>query len=184
MEKLLNDAQFFKLLLMVDADLAQDAQRAGCARCGAKLHRGNYKRLPRGGPVGDWRYSFCCSRCRRRKTPSSVRFLGRKVYVGVVVVLASAMLHGLNAQRVERLRQVLAIDERTLKRWRSWWLETFVPSSFWKGARARFSPALHELQMPLCLVEAFGVVGCESMSKLLQFLSPITIGAFPGGGDM
>jgi hypothetical protein len=184
MEKILNDARLFKLLLMVDADMAQQAQATGCDYCGEKLHCGNYPRKPRGGPAPDERFSYCCSICRRRKTPPSVIFLGRKVYIGVVVVLVSAMRHGLSAQRVERLRQVLKIDERTLKRWRKWWLETFVASPFWKGARARFSPALCEAHMPLCLVEAFHGEPSENMVRLLQFLAPITIGAFPGGGAM
>ena len=184
MEKLLNDASFFKLLLMVDAERAHQAQAAGCACCGAKLHRGNYPRKPRGGPAGDWRYSFCCSRCRKRKTPPSVRFLGRKVYIGVVVVLASAMMHGLNAQRVGRLSQVLKVDERTLRRWRDGWLETCVASPFWKSARARFMPALCEANLPLSLVEAFRGVVSENMVRLLQFLAPLTSGPFPGGGAM
>jgi hypothetical protein len=38
------------------------------------------------------RFSFCCDRdgCRNRATPPSVRFLGRKVYLGAVVMLISA----------------------------------------------------------------------------------------------
>jgi len=184
MEKLLNDAQLFKLLMLVDADLAQQAQRTGCACCGAKLHRGNYKRKPRGGPVGDWRYSFCCSQCRKRNTPPSVRFLGRKVYIGVVVVLMSAMKHGFNRQRVARLRQELKIDERTLRRWRDWWQTTFSQSPFWKAARARFMPSLCEAHLPLCLVTAFRCDVSENMVRLLQFLAPITISAFSGGGAM
>lgn len=184
MEKVLNGAHFFKLLLMVDIDMAKESQATGCVYCGGKLHWGNYPRKPRGGPAPDERFSFCCSICRRRKTPPSVIFLGRKVYLGVVVVLVGAMMHGLHAKRVERLRQVLGIDERTLGRWRAWWLETFVASPFWKGARARFSPALCEAHMPLCLVETFHGERSENMIRLLQFLAPITIGAFPGGGAM
>ena len=60
----------------------------------------------------------------------SVRFLGRKVYVGVVVVLVSAMMHGLSEGRVKRLWQVLRIDRRTLQHWREWWIRTFVRSDF------------------------------------------------------
>ena len=56
--------------------------------------------------------------CRRRHTPPSVRFLGRRVYVGLVVVLVSAMRHGLTAPRVQRLREQLGIDRQTLERWR------------------------------------------------------------------
>jgi hypothetical protein len=97
------------------------------------------------------------------------------VYVSVVVVLMAAMVQGLAPERVERLRQVLGIDEKTLERWRSWWLETFVQSGFWKGARGRFMPPLDEKQMPLSLVEAFGAQRGEGLVKLLEFLAPITV---------
>jgi len=128
MEKLLKDGLLCKLLEKVDDDLAEEARQEGCVHCGeAKLHRGDYTRQPLGGPGWDKRRSFNCARvgCRKRKTPPSVRFLGRKVYAGVVVVLVSAMMHGLSQKRVERLRQELGIDSRTLKRWRLWWLEHF-----------------------------------------------------------
>lgn len=185
MEKLLHDPEFFKLLMLVDADLAKTAAMSGCVSCGGKLHCGDYPRLPRGSRwVCDKRISFCCSKCRKRKTPPSVVFLGRKVYLGVVVVLAGAMMHGLNAKRVERLRQVLGIDERTLGRWREWWLGTFVASPFWKVARARFSPVLNDARMPLCLVESFQGEIAKNMVRLLIFLAPITVNAFPGGGAM
>ena len=48
--------------------------------------------------------------------------MGRRVYAGFIVVLVGAMLHGLKPERVERLRQELLIDRRTLERWRQWWL--------------------------------------------------------------
>ena len=40
------------------------------------------------------RFSFCCAvdGCRKRATPPSLRFLGRKVYLATVVTLISAML--------------------------------------------------------------------------------------------
>lgn len=119
MEKLLKDGRLFKLLEKADWDMAEEAAAEGCGHCGEeKLHRGDYPRKPRGGPRWDRRYSFCCSKgsCRKRKTPPSVRFLGRKVYVSVVVVLVSAMMHGLKPKRVELLREALDIDKRTLER--------------------------------------------------------------------
>ena len=72
----------------------------GCD-CGGKLHRADYERKARGVPQWDKCYSFCCDQedCRRRRTPESVRFLGRKVYAGLIVVLISAMLHGLKPER-------------------------------------------------------------------------------------
>ena len=144
------------------------------------LHSAKYKRKPR-GPEGvegwDRRHSFCCEEegCRKRHTPPSVRFLGRRVYVSVVVVLVAAMMHGLKPNRVERLRQVLGIDVRTLERWRRWWLETFVRMDFWKGAKGRFMPPVDPKRLSLSLVEAFGAQHREGLVKLLEFLAPITV---------
>src|SRR5579862_4247721 len=88
-QKHLADQQLFQLLQKVDGDFAEEAHQQGCLFCGGNLHRANYDRKPRGGPQWDWRFSFCCAKedCRRRRTPPSVRFLGRKVYAGLVVVL-------------------------------------------------------------------------------------------------
>ena len=62
-------------------------------------------------PEHDWRFSFCCSRdgCRKRKTPPSLRFLGRKVYVAAMVVLIAIMREGATAMR---MRQLTAIGRR------------------------------------------------------------------------
>jgi hypothetical protein len=132
MENILQDRRVYELLEKVDRDLALKAQEGRCEHCGGALHRGDYPRKPRGGPGWEKRYSYCCSRegCRKRKTPPSVRFLGRKVYVGVVVVLVSAMMQGLSEGRVKRLRQALEIDRRTLGHWREWWMRTFVAGCF------------------------------------------------------
>jgi hypothetical protein len=186
MEKLQKDGRLFKLLEKADSDLAEEAQAGGCGNCGGKLHRGDFERKPRGGPQWDSRYSFCCEKkdCRKRKTPPSVRFLGRKVYVGVVVVLLSAMMHGLRPKRVEALREALGIDKRTLARWRAWWLENFADSRFWKGTRGRFMPRLDEAVLPLSLVEAFQAKRRDGMARLLQFISPITVPARKGAAAM
>ena len=86
---------FFLFLIRLDEELAAQAQGAGCS-CGGVLHRANYPRKPRGCPTlaireaFSSRLSFCCSRCRRRTTSASVRFLGRRVYLGLVVVLCFA----------------------------------------------------------------------------------------------
>ena len=184
MEKILKDTGWIKLLEKVDQDLAAEVQGGGCKYCGAKLHCGNFPRQLGGIAFWAWRYSFDCSQCRCRTTPMSVRFLGRRVYAGVVVVLMAAMQHGLNGGRVEVLRKELKIDVRTLKRWREWWLGEFVKSPFWKVARARFMPLLRETDMPLSLVERFKATGCEGLVKLMRFLAPITIGADKAGLGM
>ena len=105
--KLLRSVPLFDFLVRVDRGIADEAWKGPCPHCtGGILHRADYPRKPRGHPAGlerrwDWelRRSFCCSRegCRRRTTTPSVRFLGRRVYLGVVVALVSAMAHGATA---------------------------------------------------------------------------------------
>jgi hypothetical protein len=176
----------YEVLEKCDTDLAEKCQHAGCLKCGGRLDRSDYRRKPRGGPekatAGEtWRDSFCCDveGCRKRHTPPSVRFLGRKVYWGVVVVLMAAMQHGLKPARVEVLRERLEIDRRTLERWRTWWLETFVESRFWKEARARFMPVPCPQTLPWSLGEAFGIDRLDRLLELLQFLRPLTTAWVP-----
>jgi len=172
----LADHQLHQLLEKVDADLAAQAHVGGCRFCGGKLHRADYERKPRGGPAWDCRYSFCCARegCRRRHTPASVRFLGRRVYAGLVVVLVAAVVQGLKPQRVARLRQALGLDRRTLGRWRQWWQVTLVASSFWKAARARFLPPLDPRTLPGSLLKSFAAHRRDRLLELLKFLAPLT----------
>jgi hypothetical protein len=169
------DPQLHQLLEKADADLAEEARREGCD-CGGKLHRADYERKARGVPQWNKRYSFCCDQedCRRRRTPESVRFLGRKVYAGLIVVLISAMMHGLKPERVRRIREVLNISPSTLRRWRQWWLDNFVRSSFWKAMRARFMPVLCEETLPWSLWMRFELEERDRLLAVLQFLRPIT----------
>jgi hypothetical protein len=82
-----------------DRQIAEAVAATGCRHCGGPLHQGNYKRKPRGGNVAEvgeafrLRHSLCCGRegCRKRALPPSLRFLGRRVYLEAVVLLASAL---------------------------------------------------------------------------------------------
>jgi len=183
MRNILNTKKLYDWQEKIDKELAQKVSAGGCKHCEGVLHHADYERKPRGVKDGeeaikhwDKRASFCCDQegCRKRHTPPSVRFLGRKVYVGVVVVLVAAMMHGANARRISVLHEALGIDKRTLRRWRQWWLEVFVETPFWKANRARFMPVLKEALMPYCLVDAFGAKHREGLIKLMEFLSPIT----------
>jgi hypothetical protein len=179
----------YELLEKCDADLAEKCRLAGCLKCPAgegRLHRSDYRRKPRGGPdeatkVETWRDSFCCDRedCRKRHTPPSVRFLGRKVYWGVAVVLMSAMQHGIKPARVEVLRERLGIDRRTLERWRTWWLVTFAQSKFWKEVRARFMPVPCQQTLPWSLCGTFRITRLDRLLNLLRFLRPLTTAWVP-----
>ena len=124
---LLQDLNFFRLLLRVDQELAMERRSGGCA-CGGVLHGGDYPRKPRGCPLelrADFssRFSFCCNRCRTRATPASVRFLGRRVYLALAVVLVSAVRPGPTpTTAAAHAATLLEVPVRTLQRWRVWWL--------------------------------------------------------------
>jgi hypothetical protein len=183
----LSDSRFFSALTKFDGDLAAGVRAAGCG-CGGRLDSARYPRKPRGGPAAlgaeyGWRLSFCCAEegCRRRVTPPSVRYLGRRVYLGVVVVLVSAMEHGLSLRRVAALTQHLGIGLRTLRRWRQWWRTVFVRSRVWRGGRGRFVPPVDETALPRACLERFSGAAGERVLAMLCFLTPLTTTASPKG---
>ena len=177
---LLRDTKFFDLLYTLDQDLADQTRSQGCP-CGGRLDQAHYPRKPRGGPANlspdrERRFSFCCNRdgCRSRATPPSVRFLGRRVYFGVVIVLVTAMAQGVTPRRGAELRAQLGVDRRTLVRWRRWWQEHFPTSSFWREHRARFSPAVSADGLPGALVDRFSCEGTpDGVVALLRWLAPL-----------
>ena len=181
--RLLRNASFWAFLFSVDKELADAAREAGC-QCGGPLHCANYPRKPRGGCENlpesyGYRLSFCCGRdgCRKRTTPRSVRFLGRKVFLGAVVVLVAAMRQGPSPRRVRELTELFGADRRTIARWCTFWREQFPQTPFWKVARGRFVPRLAIADLPSALLEAF-IQRKDSRGdwkRLLRFLSPITI---------
>jgi hypothetical protein len=180
------DARFWRLLSALDEDLAAEVQRGGCRRCGAVLHSACYPRKPRGvsravfGDDYERRLSFCCARegCRRRATPASVRFLGRRVYVGAMVVLVTALSRGLTNARCAQLRAEFGISDRTLKRWQRWWREVFPSTSWWCGARGRFARPPEITGLPATLLECFlGAAALERLTAVLRFLAPLSTGS-------
>lgn len=179
-QKQLAYEKVLELLEKYDLEMLEKAQQGHCPFCGAPLHRGDYDRKPNGGPAHwDKRYSLCCSSdgCRRRLTPASVRFFGRRVYVAPFFLLVSALNQGLTPARAGRLSEIFGVDRHTLTRWRQWWLEDFVRSVFWKEARARFMPLLSELILPRSLLQAFGLPWRDHLLAALKFLALLTVPA-------
>lgn len=168
------------LLPKIDQNLAAAAQAAGCSFCGGRLDVANYPRSPRGAEVDETylvRYSFCCAveGCRRRRTPPSVRFLGRKVYLGAVVVLATALQQGPSKMSVTKLSALLGITRRTLVRWRRWWSTLFATSRFWTSLRGRFVPAVSETELPASALSRVLATDEEpAVVALLRLLGPVT----------
>ena len=109
-----------------------------------------------------------------------MRYLGRRVYLGAVVVLVTAMIGGITATRVARLREWFGVNVRTLKRWRVWWRETFVASAFWRGAQSRFMPPVMIETLPASLLERFAGDERTRLLHTLAFLAPLTTRAARG----
>lgn len=179
---LLTDTKFFEALTAIDQDLAASAHADGCRRCRGRLHHGDYRRKPRGGAADlpasyEKRTSFCCARCRKRRTPPSVRFLGRRVYLAAVVVLACVLRQGPTPWRVARLRDLLGVGAETLARWHRWWRDAFVRTAFWRAARGRFARPVNDAELPRELLARFPGDASAAMVAMLRFLSPLTTSA-------
>lgn len=179
----LRDWNFYALLERADEERAAEVRAAGCG-CGGRLHSARYPRKPRGErrcgadapPVR--RHSFCCAQCRRRRTPMSVRFLGRRVYWAAVVLLATAVAHGFSARRLTQLKGLLGVPARTLLRWRDWWLTQFVVTPLWLAQRGRFVPPPDIALFPASLLERFSAPDEPSrLFAALQFIAPLSTNA-------
>ena len=186
-QELHHSGSFWWFLLSVDKDLAEHTRHEACS-CGGRLHCANYPRAPRSGldhlpEEYHCRFSFCCDRdgCRKRATPPSVRFLGRKVYLGAVVILISTMRQGPTPRRVRELSKLFGIDPATIARWQAFWRDHVPLTPFWKVARARLVPVVEPVTLPLSLMEAFGRTNdpYQDWVRLLRFLSPLTISSCP-----
>ncbi len=183
-----SDSRFYRFLFHIDQDLANEAQLQGCTHCGDKLHVARYPRKPRGMRCAldesyESRLSFCCARdgCRRRCTPPSVRFLGRRVYLGTIVILVMAMEHGLSAKRRRQLVEQLDLCPQTLARWRVWWRKLFPAGRCWQANQGLFIPPVNVSRLPADLLGRLnGQDLAHRVCLLLRLLAPITTTSWSG----
>jgi len=134
----ISDSNFFDRLDAEDGRVAAGVKAIGCPDCGGRLDRADYPRKPRGGEFGaagegfDRRRSLCCARdgCRHRRTPPSLVFLGRRVYVAITVVIA--------AWRSSARRSP---PRRTVGRWRAWF-GALRGTPWWIVQRGRLWPPI------------------------------------------
>ena len=168
-------ASFWSFLFTIDQDFAETTRKQGCP-CGGRLHCANYPRQPRGDAdqlpkQQRIRLSFCCDRdgCRKRVTPPSVRFLGRKVFLAAAVILISTMRQGPTPRRLRELSKHFNVDRRTIARWQVFWRDHFPQTRFWKVARGRLEPVVKIASLPYSLLDAFlqPRAPCECQGRLM-----------------
>jgi len=175
---LLQSPQFFQFLVQIDTDLAAQMHASAC-QCGGVLHRANYPRKPKACPEEvlfefQSRWSFCCNLCRKRSTPMSVRFLGRRVYVALAVVVLAVKRNKVFAATT-LAGEALGVPARTIARWRQWWLQLFGATALWQAQCARFMPSVEITELPQSLMARFTGTAHEAMGHLLKFLSPLSV---------
>jgi hypothetical protein len=181
------DPAFQKLLLQFDEDLARDARAQGCPDCDGKLHSAVFPRKPRGilqplEPEFCMRFSFCCNTdgCRHRTTPPSIRFVHRKIYLGAVVVLVSALRSGATSFRMKALKELVGVSRQTVLRWQRWWKQVFPQTAFWRAAQGALRSPVEIDGLPLSLLERFSGTPRERLLELLRFLKPLAGGRRSG----
>ncbi|MGK5084883.1 hypothetical protein WDW37_16465 [Bdellovibrionota bacterium FG-1] len=168
MKPLPGESRFFQSLFIHDQELCLALKLKPCARCGGKLDVANFKRKLRDGPNGDiLRLGLCCRRdgCRKRVLPPSMRFLGRRVYSSLTVILYL------------EFRDLLGFEpeicRRTLGRWREFWRQHLAEGSpFMRWARAQGRlPVAQPGECPKAILLAFGFPAEESWLPALKFLT-------------
>jgi hypothetical protein len=175
---LLCNPSFFLFLLKIDHDIADYFHKQPCPHCGKMLDRADFFRKAGFGIPEDAdkecrrRFSFCCRHCRKRLTPPSARYLPKKCYLTVVIVIMSAMKHGIDDDRLRTIQKALGVSRQTVDSWKRWWEVDFASSSFWRGLRGRM-PGVTAL--PDEFISYFNKVCCGTgiiMAGICVLLSP------------
>ena len=183
---MLSDPRVWLFLTQVDAAEAETCRAAGCPRCGGALHSARYLRKPYGlsADLRDdaWRFSLCCSVCRRRVKPPSVRFFGRRFYVGALFLVLSALAVA-GGVRLPTIARRYGIATSTLRRWQRWWRETFPTTPEWRVKRGALAPPPGEAPLRWLLRTMRGHTLRSRLLRSLVWLMPwtgfCTLGAGP-----
>jgi hypothetical protein len=178
--------EFFAALTGIDEEIMLRVAAGRCPACGGPLHRSDYERKPRGALLAQagedfvTRFSLCCGSegCRKRATPPSLRFLGRRVYLGAVVIMASMFARMLAS--VAELRQATGVPARTTRRWLGWWCGPFVSTDVFVAVCAQLIGLAVE-ELPASIVLRLAGSPTEQVRAMLALLAPLTTGSVPDG---
>jgi hypothetical protein len=154
---------FFNLLHQIDVEFTWESRQKGCPHCGGSLHQANYKRKPRGGPVGlpekySIRFSLCCARegCRGRTNPPSCLFMGRKVYWSAIILIATTLRQQrMQSASARQLKKLFGVTHQTLLRWNRFFQNHFPQSPWWQKLRGSISAVVEDTNLPQALVLFF-----------------------------
>lgn len=175
---------FHALLLELDRRAAERVRAAGCSRCQGPLYVAHYPRKVRGvsasaeasGQYG-LRLSLCCGRegCRKRSTPPSVRFDGRRIYAAIAVLVLS--LRPAERSELQSAAALIATEpaapsQPTRTRWRRWWQSGLFGTAVFAALRGRLRVPVDAMRSPASLLAMFVGNVADQCRSLLVALSP------------
>ena len=184
---ILSCGRAWTLLTRIDAAEADRCRLDGCPHCGGCLDSAPYPRKPHGLAAslraGVLRFSFCCRDCRRRQTPPSARFFGRRFRVAPAFLAASvAVLAG--GTPLEAASRMSGVPVTTLRRWRRWWREMFPKTRARRLKRGELAPPPGEAPLVFLVRSIRGRSRRSRLLRSLVWLRPWTGGSgFCAFGD-
>ena len=179
---LLTDARFHNSLVDLDRLIAEQVRQEQCRFCHGNLHQSHFPRKPRGVPEEthpDYsiRFSYCCGTegCRKRFTPPSMRFLSRKIYSSIVIIIIFLLKPETDESRIEGLNRLLdtQLSVENLRRWRHFWTKDIPQTHTWK--RLPLHQSLSQ-SLPVSLLGLFQRIGEQSLIKGLKLILPLSAG--------
>ena len=181
---------FHALLLELDRRAEERVRAAGCPHCRGPLYAAHYARKARGvseeaAEVGryDVRLSLCCGRegCRKRATPPSVRFDGRRIYAAIAVLMLS--LSASERSELDGTAELVQPEPApswpTRTRWRSWWRSGLLETAWFAALRGQFVRPVDAERSPASLLTMFVGSIRDQCQSLLCALSPLTTRSVP-----
>ena len=176
----LPDASFYLFLLSNDKDAALIVKAGNCPYCAGPLDNAPYQRKPR-HTLDDLPdefstvFSLCCRQdgCRKRTTPQSLRFFGRRVYLLFILIKACAGGRSTESMLSKNARSC-GVSRQTLRSWYEFWRVKFSKSEFWRVNKGILPTCFEEVSIPDMLLKSFDCLSYFDgpWRKLLQFLSP------------
>ncbi len=179
---LLKNKSLFYRLYLIDKKVAEKYRKKPCPYCNSTLHYANYPRKPRGESNSLQeecfiRFSLCCSKegCRRRLIPPSCRFMGRKVYWQVVILVTISDGQNKSSDTSTfKLSSLLGIPHNTIKRWIDFFRNIFPSSQQWQRLRGLITSTIKNTELPASLINYFLTSKSSALHALvscLKFLS-------------
>lgn len=182
LSELLKKKSIFSLLYKIDKEIADQYKEKACPYCGGPLHWANYPRKPRGEPHGVSeecyiRFSLCCGRegCRRRTMPPSCRFLGRKIYWYIVILLRiSDFQNQTENSTISEFSQNSGISRNTIGRWLFFFQEMFPKSPSWQSTRGLLPACIKNDGLPASMMNYLLCIKSDTQEAVISCLKLLT----------